>query len=59
MRPDDDGHFVSHKGLLEFTVMPFGQSTSPTTSERLIDIVLCGLQYEKCFVYLDDVVVFG
>lgn len=27
--------------------------------ERLMGIVLCGLQWEKCLVYLDDVIVFG
>ena len=58
MRPDDR-HFVGHKSFFEFTVMPFGLSNSPTTFERLMEIVLCGLQWAMCLVYLDDVIVFG
>lgn len=61
MQPEDRPKtaFASHKGLFEFTVMPFGLSNSPATFERLMEIVLCGLQWEKCLVYLDDVIVFG
>ena len=44
IRPDDR-HFVSHKGLFEFTVMPFGLSNSPTTFQRLMELVFCGLQW--------------
>ena len=39
--------------------MPFGLSNSPMTFERLMEIVLCGLQWVMCLVYLDDVIVFG
>lgn len=61
MHPEDRPKtaFVSHKGLYEFTVMPFGLSNSFATFERLMEIVLCGLQWEKFLVYLDDVIVFG
>lgn len=61
MQPEDRPKtaFASHKGLYEFTVMPFELSNSPATFERLMEIVLCGLQWEKCLVYLDDVIVFG
>mgnify|MGYP003691612483 CR=1 FL=1 len=39
--------------------MPFELSNSPTTFESLIENVLCGLQWKKCFVYIDDVIVFS
>lgn len=39
--------------------MPFGLANSPKTFERLMEIVLSGLQWERCIVYLDDIIVFG
>ena len=51
--------FITHKGLFEFKHMPFGLVNSPKTFERLMDIVLAGLQWERCLVYLDDIIVFG
>lgn len=51
--------FVTHKGLFHFKHMPFGLVNSPKTFERLIELVMKGLQWEKCLVYLDDVIVFG
>ncbi|CAC5371137.1 Retrovirus-related Pol polyprotein from transposon 17.6 [Mytilus coruscus] len=39
--------------------MPFGLANSPKTFERLMEIVLSGLQWERCLVYLDDIIVFG
>ena len=31
----------------------------PATFERLMDRVLCGMQWSRCLVYLDDVISFG
>ena len=39
--------------------MPFGLTCAPIVFQRLMDIVLCGLSYLTCLVYLDDVIVFG
>ena len=51
--------FVTHQGTYAFKVLPFGLCNSPATFERLMDIVLRGLQWEKCLCYVDDVILFG
>jgi hypothetical protein len=51
--------FATHAGLFQVKVLPFGLSNSPTTFERLMEAVLSGLQWEKCLVYLDDIITFG
>ena len=39
--------------------MPFGLCNAPATFERLMDMVLKGLKWKTCLVYLDDVMVMG
>jgi hypothetical protein len=39
--------------------MPFGLTCAPATLERLMETVLAGLQWDKCLVYLDDIIVIG
>ena len=51
--------FISRKGLFEFKVLPFGLCNAPATFERLMEIVLAGLHWETCLVYLDDIIVCG
>lgn len=58
---ENDRHkttFGKHKVLYLFKVMPFGLTYSPATFERLIKTELIGLQWERCLVYLFDVIVF-
>ena len=51
--------FATHSGLFQFRVMPFGQCNAPATFERLMDRVLQGLRWNRCLVYLDDIISFG
>lgn len=51
--------FATRKGLFQFTVMPFGLCNAPSTFERLMELALQGLQWQRCLIYLDDVIVFG
>ena len=51
--------FCTTEGLFEFRVMPFGLCNAPATFQRLMDLVLAGLQWSHCLVYLDDVIVLG
>ena len=47
-----DGHF-------HFTSMPFGVCNGPSQFQRLMTLVLAGLHWNTCLIYLDDVIVFG
>ena len=51
--------FICHRGLFEYLRMPFGLCNAPAVFQRTIESVLHGLIGTACFVYLDDVVVFG
>ena len=51
--------FVSRYGLYQFTVMPFGLTNAPATFQRMMDVVLSGLTWLQCMVYLDDIIVFA
>ena len=58
-RDKDKAAFVTHKGLFNFKVLPFGLCNAPATFERLMERVLQGLQWQTCLVYIDDIIVFG
>ena len=61
MAPEDREKtaFSTHRGLFQFTVMPFGLCNAPGTFERLMEVAMRGLQWSSCLVYLDDIVVFS
>ena len=55
--------FITHQGLFEFRVMPFGVTNAPAVFQRLMQRVLAELQSKASVkfvsVYLDDVIVFS
>ena len=55
----DKTAFATHRGLYRFRRMPFGLCNAPGTFERVMEVVMRGLQWKTCLVYLDDIVVFA
>ena len=51
--------FITQEGLFEFKVMLFGLYNAPAPFQRLINLVLAGIQWSECLVYLDDIIVLG
>ena len=52
--------FITHQGLYEFKVMPFGVMNAPAVFQRLMQRVLMKLKASEEFtaVYLDDIIIF-
>jgi hypothetical protein len=55
----DKTAFITRRGSWRYNVMPFGLTCAPSVFQRLMDLVLCGLTFEACMVYLDDIIIFG
>ena len=51
--------FISHCGLFEYLVLPFGLTSAPAKFQKLMDRILGSLKWTSCFVYLDDIVIFA
>ena len=45
--------FITSEGLFEFTKMSFSLCNAPATFQRLMDLILAGLQWKNCLVYLE------
>jgi len=55
----DKTAFASHVGSYQFIRMPFGLTNAPATFQRALDILLAGVKWQFCLVYLDDVIIFS
>ena len=51
--------FCTLEFLFHFNVMPFGLCNEPAMFQRLMDLLLAGLLWEACLVYIDDVIIMG
>ena len=49
--------FRCHLGMFEYTRVPFGVTNGPATFQRMVRIVLSGIDPRRVFNYLDDIVV--
>jgi len=51
--------FACHEGAYRYIRLRFGLSNSPATFQRAIDMILAGLKWKSCLVYLDDIILFS
>ncbi|MDZ7612307.1 MAG: RNase H-like domain-containing protein [Flavobacteriaceae bacterium] len=58
-RDADKTAFICREGSYRFVTMPFGLCNAGATFQRLMDLLMSGLNFESCLVYLDDIVVFS
>jgi transposase InsO family protein len=51
--------FSTPNGHFEYLRMPFGLKNAPATFQRLMNVILTGIQGISAFVYMDDIVVYS
>jgi hypothetical protein len=55
----DKTAFSTKNGHWAYKRMPFGLKTAPATFQSMMNSVLSGLTGSRCFVFLDDVVIYA
>ena len=55
----DKTTFTTHLGTFRHLRMPFGLRNAPATFQRALDIILSGVRWQTCLIYLDDVIIFS
>ena len=55
----DKTTFVSRMGIFRYKRMPFGLRNAPATFQRTLDVILSGVKWKTCLVYIDDVIIFS
>ena len=51
--------FCTTEGLFEFEVMPFGLTNAPATFQHLMNLLLAGLHWQSCLIYIDNIIILG
>jgi len=55
----DKTAFSMKEGHWVYKRMPFGLKTAPATFQKMMNNVLSGLTGTRCFVFLDDIVIYA
>ena len=50
--------FITRYGLYEYTKLPMGLSSAPSTFQRWMELIFRGLQWKKLLIYLDDIIIY-
>jgi len=58
-RDRDKTAFVTRKGQWRFKVLTFGLANAASQFARIMELVMSGLTYDVCLVYLDDILIFS
>ena len=58
-RDCDRTAFVTHKRQWRFKVLSFGLANAPSQFAQIMELVMSGLTYDVCLVYLDDILIFS
>lgn len=51
--------FITKYGLFEYTKMPFGLCSAPSTFQRCMELIFRGMQWKHLLIYLDDIIIFS
>lgn len=51
--------FTTPQGHFEYTRLPFGLKNAPSSFQRIMNEVLSNHINKRCFVYLDDIIIFS
>ena len=55
----DQTAFATGDGLYNFKAMPYGLCNSGATFQRLMELILTGLTWSTCLLYVDDIICFS
>ena len=55
----DKTAFVTRKGQWKFKVLSFGLCNAPSKFTRTMELIMSGLTYDICLIYLDDILIFS
>lgn len=50
---------IPGRGHYEFEVVPMGLANAPAHFQRAMDLLMSGLSWDVCLVYLDDIIIFS